>query len=204
MIQAKFKLEIIAGYLLLVSFFAFIIYLVHEEWETKSAMERQELRWQGERQLTNRAFVGLLDLTATGELVAGWTKEDYEAYRNKRVEVSTLLQELKMKQEDMEQRACIDSACHLLAEKEQQMAALLQLIENMPDAGEIVHKKIPAIVWKTRQQTKEQALSAGTATEPLPAEKKKATSGASSKRKKKNQLTPDKGRKQWLPELPTP
>lgn len=174
MIQAKLKLEIIAGYLLLVSFFVFIIYLVHEEWEKKSAIERQELRWQGERQLTNQAFVGLLDLTATGELVAGWTEEDYAAYRNKRVEVTTLLQELKMKQEDMEQRTCIDSACHLLAEKEQQMAALLQLIENMPDAGEIVHKKIPAIVWKTRQQTKEQALPAGTATEPLPAEKKKS------------------------------
>ena len=38
MIQAKLKLEIIAGYLLLVSFFAFIVYLVHEEREKTSAM----------------------------------------------------------------------------------------------------------------------------------------------------------------------
>ena len=96
MIQAKLKLEIIAGYLLLVSFFAFIVYLVHEDREIKSAMKQQELHWQKERQLTNRAFVQLLDLTATGELVAGWTEDDYVTYRNKHMEVSRLLQELKM------------------------------------------------------------------------------------------------------------
>lgn len=81
MIQAKLKLQILAGYLVLVSCFAFIICLVHEERGKKSAMERQELRWQGERRLANRTFVGLLDLTAMGELVSGWTEKDYADYR---------------------------------------------------------------------------------------------------------------------------
>jgi len=95
-IQAKLKLEIITGYLLLVSFFAFIIYLVYEEREKKSAMERQELRWLEEQLLTNQTFVGLLNLTATGELIAGWTPKDYATYQKKRMEVTRLLQELKI------------------------------------------------------------------------------------------------------------
>lgn len=170
MIQAKLKLEIMAGYLVLVSCLALIICLVHKEREKRSAMERQELYWQGERGLTDRTFVGLLDLTATGELVAGWTEKDYADYRKKRMEVDSLLQALKAKQEDEAQRGCIDSVCALLTEKERQMAAILALLENMPDAGEIIKKKMPAIL----SQTIRQPLSAGKDNNaPQPAEKKK-------------------------------
>ena len=56
MIQAKLKLEIMAGYLVLVSCLAFIICLVHKEREKRSVMERQELYWQGERRLTDRTY----------------------------------------------------------------------------------------------------------------------------------------------------
>lgn len=42
MIQAKLKLEIMAGYLVLLSCLAFIICLVYEEREKKSVMERQD------------------------------------------------------------------------------------------------------------------------------------------------------------------
>ena len=170
MIQAKLKLQILAGYLVLVSCFAFIICLVHEERGKKSAMERQELRWQGERRLANRTFVGLLDLTAMGELVSGWTEKDYADYRKKRMEVDSLLQALKAKQEDEAQRACIDSVGSLLAEKERQMAAILHLLENIPDAGEIIKKKMPAIL----SQTTKQPLSTGKDEDARqPAEKKK-------------------------------
>lgn len=170
MIQAKLKLEIMAGYLVLVSCLAFIICLVYEERGKKSAMERQELHWQGERGLTDRTFIGLIDLTATGELVAGWTEKDYADYRKKRMEVDSLLQALKAKQEDEAQRACIDSVCALLAEKERQMATILDLLENMPDAGEIIKKKMPAIL----SQTIRQPLSAGKDNNiPQSAEKKK-------------------------------
>lgn len=151
MIQARLKLEIITGYLIWVSFFALIIHIVHDSWLKKSVMEQQEAHWQGERQQTNQAFLSLLDLASTGEVIAGWTEEDYAAYQKKRVATVTLLQNLKAGQEDSLQRACIDSVCHLLAEKETQMTALLQLLENMPDAGEIVHQKIPAVVLHSKK-----------------------------------------------------
>lgn len=170
MIQAKLKLEIIVGYLLLLSLFALVVCLVHEERGKKSSMERQELRWQGERRLTNRAFIRLLDLTATGELVVGWTREDYTAYCKKCTEVTALLQELKQRQEDAGQRNCIDSVCSLLTEKEQQMAVILDLLENIPDAGEIVSRKIPAIVWQTE---KHPSRAAATTTIETPATGKK-------------------------------
>lgn len=173
MIQAKLKLEIIAGYLLLVSFFACIIYLIHEEREKKSSMECQEMHWLEEQRLTNQTFIKMLNLATTGELIAGWTEEDYTTYQNKCLEVISLLQKLKMNQKDMEQRACIDSVCCLLTEKERQMAALLHQIEDMPNAGEIIHKKIPAIVRKSRQQSKGQTSPMAAPTELLPTKKKK-------------------------------
>lgn len=151
MIQARLKLEIITGYLIWVSFFALIIYIVHDSWLKKGVMEQQEAHWQGERQQTNQAFLSLLNLASTGELIAGWTEEDYAAYQKKRVSTVTLLQNLKAGQEDSLQRACIDSVCHLLAEKETQMTALLQLLENVPDAGEIVHRKIPVVVVHSKK-----------------------------------------------------
>lgn len=171
MVQARLKLEILAGYLVLASFFAFIVYLVHEERSKKSAMERQEMHWQGERQLTNRAFVALLDLTATGELVAGWTQEDYGSYRKKRIATVALLQDLKAGQKDSLQRECIDLVCSLLAEKEKQMAALLQLLDSMPDAGEIVHRKIPAAVSQSKKSVPGQKAAA-----VVPADEKKKRS----------------------------
>lgn len=63
-------------------------------------MEQQELYWQNERQLTNRVYMQLLDLTTIGELVVGWAKEDHATYRCKRERVTILLQELKIKQKD--------------------------------------------------------------------------------------------------------
>ena len=146
MIQAKLKMEIIAGYLIWVSFSVLIVCIIHNSRQKKSLMERQEAHWQGERLQTNQAFLSLLDLASTGELIAGWTEEDYAAYREKQAAAVTLLQKLKAGQEDSLQRACIDSVCNLLIEKETQMAALLQLLDDMPDAGEIVHRKIPAVV----------------------------------------------------------
>uniref|UniRef100_UPI00359C9D07 ATP-binding response regulator n=1 Tax=Bacteroides ovatus TaxID=28116 RepID=UPI00359C9D07 len=173
MIQAKLKLEIIAGYLLLVSFFAFIIYLIHEEREKKSSMECQKMHWLEEQRLTNQTFIKMLNLATTGELIAGWTEEDYTAYQNKCMEAISLLQKLKMNQGDMDQRSCIDSVCGLLTEKERQMAALLHQLEDMPNAGEIIHMKIPAIVRKTRQQSKGQTSPMAAPTELLPTKKKK-------------------------------
>lgn len=151
MIQARLKLEIIIGYLIWVSFFVLIIHIVHDSWQKKSVMEQQEAHWQGERQQTNQAFLCLLDLASTGELIAGWTEEDYATYQKKRVATVALLQNLKAGQEDSLQRACIDSVCNLLIEKETQMAALLQLLENMPDAGEIVHRKMPVVVSQNKK-----------------------------------------------------
>ena len=183
MIQARLKLEIIVGYLIWVSFFVWIVYIIHDSRQKKSAMDRQEAHWQGERQATNRAFLGLLDLASTGELIADWTEDDYAAYQKKREATVTLLQNLKSGQEDSSQRACIDSVCSLLVEKETRMAELLQLLENMPDAGEIVHRKIPAAVPQSRKNVsgKEEAPAIQTGEK-----KKKSFWGIFRKREKKS------------------
>lgn len=73
MIQAKLKIEIMAGYLVLVSCFVFIICLVHEERGKKSAMERQELYWQGEY----RGSMPLIARNARKRISPLYTEQNY-------------------------------------------------------------------------------------------------------------------------------
>ena len=108
MIQARLKLEIIVGYLIWVSFFIWIVYIIHDSGQKKSTMELMERHWQKERQQTNLAYICLLDLASTGELIAGWTEDDYAPYRKKRARTVVLLQNLRSGQEDSLQRICID------------------------------------------------------------------------------------------------
>lgn len=184
MIQAKLKFKIIVGYLVLVFCLAFIIRLVHEELGKKSAMEQQETHWQGERQETNRAFLHLLDLAATGELIAGWTEDDYAIYREKRIATVNQLQDLKPLQEDAAQRATIDSVCNLLVEKERLMSALLSTLENTPNVEEIVHRKIPALLPKSRKETTSQPVQRND--EPAAPKKKKNFWSFLSRKKEKS------------------
>lgn len=186
MIQAKLKLKIMAGYLVLVFCLAFIIRLVHEELGKKSAMEQQETHWQGECRETNRAFLHLLDLATTGELITGWTEDDYAAYREKRIATVHQLQDLKPLQEDAVQRAAIDSVCYLLVEKERLMSALLNTLENTPDVEEIVHRKIPALLPKSRKENTAQPVQRNDepAAPAIPKKKKNFWSFLSRKKEK--------------------
>lgn len=187
MIQAKLKLEIIAGYLVWFSFFIAIIYIIYQERRNKSAMEQQETHWQGKRRETNRAFLHLLDLATTGELIAGWTEEDYAAYHEKRIATVRQLQALAPLQEDAAQRASIDSVCNLLVEKERLMSALLSTLEDMPDVEEIVHRKIPAHLPKSREETTTQPVQRNDEpAEPATPKKKKSFWDFLSRKKEKS------------------
>lgn len=185
MVQAKLKLKIMAGYLVLVFCLAFIIRLVHEELGKKSAMKQQETHWQGERRGTNRAFLHLLDLAITGELITGWTEDDYAAYREKRIATVHQLQDLKPLQENAVQRAAIDSVCNLLVEKERLLSALLSTLEDTPDVEEIVHRKIPALLPKSMKEMTAQPLQSNDGP-AAPAPPKKNFWGFLSRKKEKS------------------
>lgn len=162
MIRTKLKFELIIGYFLLVSIQAVIIYLVYKEQGKKNVMEQQEIHWQRDRWLTNQAFVQLLDLTAMGEIVVGWTEEDYIIYQKKYMETTALLQKMKIGQNDELQRTCVDSICSLLAKKERQIVDIFNQIKKRPDVGNIVHKERPVSIQKTKQQMQGHALSSET------------------------------------------
>ncbi|MFR3473031.1 MAG: hypothetical protein ACLTT9_00075 [Phocaeicola vulgatus] len=91
----------------------------------------------------------------------------------------------------LEQRNCIDSVCNLLTEKEQQMAVVLDLLENMPDVGEIVNRKIPAIVGQTEEQPSPEAAT--TIEPPATGNKKRNLWSFFKKKGKKIGLCPAKG-----------
>lgn len=98
--------------------------------------KRCDRGYKPERTLQARILSGyiLLTILVLGIISAVWYEK--QVLRHAETEELTML----------EQRNCIDSVCNLLTEKEQQMAVVLDLLENMPDVGEIVNRKIPAIV----------------------------------------------------------
>lgn len=153
MIQTKLKVQIAFGYTLLIVLFTAVIRIVYEEKQKKSLLETEDAHWQENYRQRSRTFLALLDLASTGELIAGWTQEDYLLYEKKRENVMASLQKLKMIQSDTVQQMYIDSVCSLLLVKEKHLMTVMQMLETTPDAGEIVHRKIPAILLPTGQQT---------------------------------------------------
>ena len=111
--------------------------------------KRCDRGYKPERTLQARILSGyiLLTILVLGIISAVW----YEKQELRHAET----EELTM----LEQRNCIDSVCNLLTEKEQQMAVVLDLLENMPDVGEIVNRKIPAIVGQTEEQPSPEAAT---------------------------------------------
>ena len=111
--------------------------------------KRCDRGYKPERTLQARILSGyiLLTILVLGIISAVWYEK--QVLRHAETEELTML----------EQRNCIDSVCNLLTEKEQQMAVVLDLLENMPDVGEIVNRKIPAIVGQTEEQPSPEAAT---------------------------------------------
>lgn len=65
------------------------------------------------------------------------------------------------------------------------MVAILNLLENMPDAGEMMRKKIPTIKFQTSLQDRKQSLPVSMPIESLSIGKKKKIFGSFSEERKK-------------------
>lgn len=139
--QLKLKSKITIGYFLLIILLIVAGWTVFKEKQRKDFIDIEENRWLNTHQLRSKAFIALLDLSSISELVVGWTDEDYQLYRKKRIEVVASLQDLKINLEDATQQTCIDSICALLLAKEKHLVGIMHILDTIQDPNRILHNK---------------------------------------------------------------
>lgn len=162
------RLKIFIGYLVLIVLLAFTIFLLRDEQLKRNRLQTDEAELLHARNLAEQAYAGLLELTTRAETVSVWDEEDLAGYRDKRTEVCRTLQELGPHIRSSSGQARIDSLCLLLEQKEQLLDSTMQTFDHLQRVGEIVSRKIPAIVSHVRQTAIPPAASADSVRKPAP------------------------------------
>lgn len=163
------RVKIFTGYLVLIALLAFTVFLLRSEQQKRSRLQTDEAELLHARNLAEQTYAGLLELATRAETVSVWDEEDLAGYRNKRTEVCRTLQELGPYIRPSLGQARIDSLCLLLEQKEQLLDSVTRTFDHLQRVGEIVSRKIPAIVSHVRQTAAPPAASADTVRKPAPA-----------------------------------
>ena len=162
------RLKIFIGYLVLIVLLAFTIFLLRDEQLKRNRLQTDEAELLHARNLAEQAYAGLLELATRAETVSVWGEEDLAGYRDKRTEVCRTLQELGPHIRSSSGQARIDSLCLLLEQKEQLLDSTMQTFDHLQRVGEIVSRKIPAIVSHVRQTAIPSVASADSVRKPAP------------------------------------
>lgn len=163
------RVKIFTGYLVLIALLAFTVFLLRGEQQKRSRLQTDEAELLHARNLAEQVYAGLLELATRAETVSVWDEEDLAGYRDKRTEVCRTLQELGPHIRPSLGQARIDSLCLLLEQKEQLLDSVTQTFDHLQRVGEIVSRKIPAIVSHVRQTAAPPVASADTVRKPAPA-----------------------------------
>ena len=145
------KFKIILGYVILLLLLVLTIYIFRREQTKRNSLQQDEQELACIRRLAGETYAGLLELSTYGETVSVWEESDLGLYRAKKDSICNLLQELKRYMKSPEQQSRMDSLCLLLERKELLLDTVMDTFGRLRKIGEIVNRKIPAIVSRIRQ-----------------------------------------------------
>ena len=111
------QLKIIAGYVLLLTLFGIIIFLVWLEHRKMEALNSGELLINQKRETVNRTFEKLLDYSFSDDFLLLRDNDKFDEYQMKRKVATNTLNELKQYYSTDLQRSQIDKISSLLLEK---------------------------------------------------------------------------------------
>ena len=173
------KLKIFFGYIILVLLSFFIIYQFRQEQMLRHTVRKKEKGLVTIHRLTEKSYIGFLDLSTHAEIAITWDDDDLREYSHKRHRVCDSLQLLKEYVHTPLQKSHIDSLCLLLCKKEILLSKTMHTFTELQDIGSIVHESIPSIVLTARKQAalqNENMFFLKPGTKDIP--KKKKISGA--------------------------
>ena len=145
------KLKILLGYVILLLLLILTIHIFRKEQTRRNSLRQDEHELACIRRLAGETYAGLLELSTYGETVSIWEERDLGLYRAKKGSVCNTLQELKRYVNSPGQQSRIDSLCLLLERKELLLDTVMDTFGRLRKTGEIVNRKIPAIVSRIQQ-----------------------------------------------------
>jgi signal transduction histidine kinase/DNA-binding response OmpR family regulator len=146
------RLKIMTGYVVLAILFLSALFFVYNENHKLGAISEQANGVLAQRQQTEEVITQILDMSLLGEQMMVWDDEDLSKYFQKKDAVVSSLIKLKQQLCSEKQQQCLDTILSLLDEKEVHILAILNNLESLRGAYNIVQKRIPSIIKKNREQ----------------------------------------------------
>lgn len=143
------QLKIIAGYVLLLTLFGIIIFLVWLEHRKMEALNSDELLINQKRETVNRTFEKLLDYSFSDDFLLLRDNDKFDEYQMKRKVATNALNELKQYYSTDLQRSQIDKISSLLLEKETLLLGVMNTLSELSRTDSLLQQKIPIIASQT-------------------------------------------------------
>jgi signal transduction histidine kinase/DNA-binding response OmpR family regulator len=148
----RLRLKIVTGYVTLIALFFFVLIFVCHENHKLGTINEQATELLTQRQQTEEVIAQILDMSLLGEQMIVWDDEDLAKYFIKKDTVVSSLIKLKQQFYSEKQQMYINTILSLLDEKEVHIIAILNNLENLKGAYNIVQKRIPSIIKKSKEQ----------------------------------------------------
>lgn len=150
------KLKIFFGYVILVLLSVFIVYQYRQEQMQRHMLRKEEKELVAIHRLTEKSYIGLLDLSTHAEIAITWDDDTLREYSRKRHRVCDSLQLLKEYVHTPLQKSHIDSLCFLLWNKEILLSKTMHTFDELQGIGGIVQESIPPIILTVQKQIVQQ------------------------------------------------
>ncbi|WP_174647140.1 hybrid sensor histidine kinase/response regulator [Bacteroides sp. Marseille-P8574] len=150
------KLKIFFGYVILVLLSVFIVYQYRQEQMQRHMLRKEEKELVAIHRLTEKSYIGLLDLSTHAEIAITWDDDALREYSRKRHRVCDSLQLLKEYVHTPLQKSHIDSLCFLLWNKEILLSKTMHTFDELQGIGGIVQESIPPIILTVQKQIVQQ------------------------------------------------
>ena len=125
-----------------------IVYTWHCEWQEIEALEAGNQQIDEFRKEINSIYIQFVEFSLSGETVLEWNDEELEHYHIQRMVMDSMLCRFKA----IYPAEHIDSVRHLLADKEQQMHRIVQVLDEQQALNEKIARQVPVIVQKSVQE----------------------------------------------------
>lgn len=140
--------KIAVGYALIIVLIGGIIYTYMNEWRQLEALDTETCHIRSLRQSVHEMYVRMVKLSLIGETVMEWDTIHSKQYHIQRLEIDTLLCGFK----NIYPHQRIESLRRLLADKEEQLNRIVEIMERQDETHELIARQIPAITRKIIQQ----------------------------------------------------
>lgn len=164
------QIKIQIGYIILISVIASMAAILSHERQRVKEIEAESAEIRQIRRDINTAHRHITELTTRGEGIITWEDADCKVYHAHRLKTDSLLQAMKPHCREYVRPVQIDSLRILLAEKEDHLLHIMEVMEHQDEADSLLVNHLPEVAHRaTRIRTVKQkkgGLAGGAALKP--------------------------------------